>query len=198
MHWMPGEIVSLRLSIRINQKCVVLCWQLWLLHYPELRLTCIFCKTELRVRSRVLRKCHDTCHVPGLAPIFLFSFTITSQSFPPVCALEGLLFCDVISLTHIRVPLLSPMTVILGLTHPSSLIYDMTSSSLTRCILSCLWFILSYLALDPPYSSPFSETRWTLYFLWFVDSYLWPVPMTRPFDSDSSWPLTHTVQALRI
>ena len=45
--------------------------------------------------------CHDTCHVPGLAPIFLFSFTITSPSFLPVCALEGLLFCDVISLTQI-------------------------------------------------------------------------------------------------
>ena len=106
----------------------------------------------------------------------------------PVCALEGLLFCDVISLTHICVPLLRPMTVILGLTHPSSLIHDMTSSSL---VLSCLWFVLSYLALDPPYSSPFSETRWTLYLLWFVDSYLWLVLMTHPFDSDSSWPLTH-------
>ena len=83
-------------------------------------------------------RCHDTCHVPGLAPIFHFSFTITSPSLLPACALEGLLFYDVISLTHIRVPLLRPMTVILGLTHPSSLIYDMTSSSLTRCILSCL------------------------------------------------------------
>ena len=82
--------------------------------------------------------CHDTCHVPGLAPIFLFSSTITSPSFSPVCALEGSLFRDVISLTHICVPLLRPMTVILGLTHPSSLIYDMTSSSLTRCVLSCL------------------------------------------------------------
>ena len=82
--------------------------------------------------------CHDACHVPGLAPIFLFSLTITSPSFPSVCALEGLLFCDVISLTHICVLLLRPMTVVLGLTHPSSLIYDMTSSSLTRCILSRL------------------------------------------------------------
>ena len=82
--------------------------------------------------------CHATCHVPGLAPIFLFLFTITSPSFPSVCALEGLLFYDVISLTHICVPLLRPMTIILGLTHPSSLIYDMTSSSLTRCVLSRL------------------------------------------------------------
>ena len=106
--------------------------------------------------------CHDTCHVPGLASIFHFSFTITSPSLLPVCALEGLLFCDVISLTHIQAPLLRPMTVILGLTHPSSLIYDMTSSSLTHCVLSCLWFVPSYLALDPPYSSPFPETRWTL------------------------------------
>ena len=138
--------------------------------------------------------CHDACHVPGLAPIFLFSITITPPSFPPVCALEGLLFCDVIALTHICVPLLRPMTVILGLTHPSSLIYDMTSSSLTRCILSCLWFVLSYLALDPPYSSPFSETCWTLFSLWFADPYLWLVLMTRPFDSDSSWPLTHTAR----
>ena len=81
---------------------------------------------------------HDTCHVPGLAPIFHFSFTITSPSLLPACALEGLLFYDVISLTHICAPLLRPMTVILGLTHPSSLIYDMTSSSLTRCVLSCL------------------------------------------------------------
>ena len=137
--------------------------------------------------------CHDACHVPGLAPIFLFSFTITSPSFPSVCALEGLLFCDVISLTQTCVLLLRPMTVILGLTHPSSLIYDMTSSSLTRCVLSYLWFVPSYLALDPPYSSPFPETRWTLLSLWFADSYLWPVLMTRPFDSDSSWPLTHTV-----
>ena len=95
----------------------------------------------LRTNGNISNKdgwCHDTCHVPGLAPIFLFSFTITSPSFPPVCALEGLLFCDVISLTHIHVPLLRPMTVILGLTHPSSLIYDTTSSLLTRCVLSCL------------------------------------------------------------
>ena len=83
-------------------------------------------------------KCHDACHVPGLVPIFHFSFTITSPSLLPVCALEGLLFCDVISLTHIHVPLLRPMTVVLGLTHPSSLIYDIMSSSPTRCVLSYL------------------------------------------------------------
>ena len=78
-------------------------------------------------------------HAMSLDLHLFFSFHSPSllRPFPPVCALEGLLFCDVISLTHVRVPLLSPMTVILGLTHPSSLIYDMTSSSLTCCILSC-------------------------------------------------------------
>ena len=140
-------------------------------------------------------QCHDTCHVPGLAPIFHFSFTITSLSLLPACALEGLLFCGVISLTHVCVPLLRPMTVILGLTHPSSLIYDMTSSPLTHCVLPCLWFIPSYLVLDSSYPPPFSKTCWTLYLLWFVDSYLWLDLMTRPLDSDSSWPLTHTVRS---
>ena len=126
--------------------------------------------------------CHDACHVPGLAPIFLFSLTITSPSFPSVGALEGLLFCDVISLTHICVLLLRPMTVVLR-----------TYSSL----FSYLWydvFITYTLCLVLPMICPLLSCPWPtllIFLLWdTLDSLSllirWLLSLTCPHDS-SLW-----------